>query len=502
MRDPRHRRRRLHRLPPVRPPAGRGPPRRLPGQLLHRPPREHRAPARPPRISSCSGTTSASRSSSRWTRSTTWPVPPRRCTTSTTRSRPSSRTSWARINMLVLAKRVRRADPPGLDLRGLRRPDGAPADRELLGQREPDRPARLLRRGQARRRDADDGLPPRRTGWTSGSPGSSTPTARAWPENDGRVVSNFIVQALRGQELTLYGTGEQTRSFCYVDDLVDGCPADERRGPARAGQPGQPGRVHHPRAGRGGGAGSCGGETRMVYRPLPQDDPTQRQPDITRAREWLGWEPTMQLAEGLAQTVAYFRAAAQAGTSVAPPALENRDSTGDRSLRCPAASRNCLRRATGPRPAHHSPPYGPSGTAFSMEPPMTPPSTARLLVLAARSPPASRCARNPVTGKNELSLVSEGQEIQMGKQAAQEVAQTIGFYNDPGCRPTSPSIGMRMAKRVRAAQPALGVPRGERRRGQRLRAARRVHLRHPRPHRPTSTTRPSWRRWWGTRSAT
>jgi UDP-glucuronate decarboxylase len=126
-------------------------------------------------------------------------------------------------------------------------------------------------------------------------------------ENDGRVVSNFIVQAIRGQELTLYGTGQQTRSFCYVDDLVEGLVrlmnSEDRPDPVNLGNPveftirelaEQVVRV-------------VGGETRVTYKPLPQDDPTQRQPDITRARERLGWEPKVPLAEGLEQTVAYFR---------------------------------------------------------------------------------------------------------------------------------------------------------------------------------------------------
>ena len=126
-------------------------------------------------------------------------------------------------------------------------------------------------------------------------------------EGDGRVVSNFIVQALRGQDLTLYGTGEQTRSFCYVDDLVEGLirlmAADGRHEPVNLGNPVEftikelAERVTR----------IVGGDVRMVYRPLPQDDPTQRQPDITRAREWLGWEPRVQLEEGLGKTVEYFR---------------------------------------------------------------------------------------------------------------------------------------------------------------------------------------------------
>ena len=126
-------------------------------------------------------------------------------------------------------------------------------------------------------------------------------------ENDGRVVSNLIVQALRGQELTLYGDGSQTRSFCYVDDLVDGLirlmNAEGRNEPVNLGNPveftirelaEEVMRV-------------AGGDVRMVYRPLPQDDPTRRQPDITRAREWLGWEPRVPLADGLVRTVAFFR---------------------------------------------------------------------------------------------------------------------------------------------------------------------------------------------------
>jgi len=126
-------------------------------------------------------------------------------------------------------------------------------------------------------------------------------------ENDGRVVSNFIVQALRGQEVTIYGSGEQSRSFCYVDELVDGLvrlmAAEGKHEPVNLGNPveftirqlaEEVFRI-------------VGGEPRLAYRPLPQDDPTQRQPDITRAREWLGWEPRITLAQGLAHTVAFFR---------------------------------------------------------------------------------------------------------------------------------------------------------------------------------------------------
>jgi len=126
-------------------------------------------------------------------------------------------------------------------------------------------------------------------------------------ENDGRVVSNFIVQALRGQPLTVYGSGEQTRSFCYVDELVDGLvrlmAAEGRHEPVNLGNPveftirelaEEVFRI-------------VGGNVGVTYRPLPQDDPTQRKPDITRAREWLGWNPQIPLAEGLERTVAFFR---------------------------------------------------------------------------------------------------------------------------------------------------------------------------------------------------
>ena len=129
-------------------------------------------------------------------------------------------------------------------------------------------------------------------------------------ENDGRVVSNFIMQALRGQELTIYGSGEQTRCFCYVDELVDGLvrlmAAEETHEPVNLGNPVEftirelADEVLH----------IVGADVRVTYHPLPQDDPTKRKPDITRARERLGWEPRISLAEGLARTVGYFQARA------------------------------------------------------------------------------------------------------------------------------------------------------------------------------------------------
>lgn len=130
---------------------------------------------------------------------------------------------------------------------------------------------------------------------------------RMHPE-DGRVVSNFIVSALRGEPLTIYGDGSQTRSFCYVDDLVSGLIAmmstePEVTGPINLGNPGEF-TMSELASEVIAAVGSDPGTTRL---PLPTDDPTRRQPDITRARTTLGWEPTIELKEGLATTVAHFR---------------------------------------------------------------------------------------------------------------------------------------------------------------------------------------------------
>ena len=125
--------------------------------------------------------------------------------------------------------------------------------------------------------------------------------------NDGRVVSNFIVQALRGELITIYGEGLQTRSFCYVDDLIDGflklmaSPAGFT-GPVNLGNPHEfTIRQLAETVIEMTGAGS-----KLSFKPLPTDDPLQRKPDITLAREQLGWEPRVQLREGLTQTIAYF----------------------------------------------------------------------------------------------------------------------------------------------------------------------------------------------------
>ena len=126
--------------------------------------------------------------------------------------------------------------------------------------------------------------------------------------NDGRVVSNFIVQALRGEQITLYGDGGQTRAFCYVDDLIEGIirmmetPADVT-GPVNLGNPYEiPVRTHPAPL-----VALTGSRSTIVHRPLPTDDPMQRCPDITLARQLLKWEPTVDLDDGLNRTIAYFR---------------------------------------------------------------------------------------------------------------------------------------------------------------------------------------------------
>jgi len=131
--------------------------------------------------------------------------------------------------------------------------------------------------------------------------------------NDGRVVSNFIVQALRGEDITIFGNGSQTRSFCYVDDLIDGILRfmDLPSGPE--GQPGPPGPIN---------IGNpvefsmlelantviklTGSKSQIIHLPLPQDDPLQRKPDISLAKQYLDWTPTVKLEEGLSKTISYF----------------------------------------------------------------------------------------------------------------------------------------------------------------------------------------------------
>jgi UDP-glucuronate decarboxylase len=125
--------------------------------------------------------------------------------------------------------------------------------------------------------------------------------------NDGRVISNFIVQALRGEDITVYGDGSQTRSFCHVDDLIEGflrfmslVPAHP--GPMNLGNPGEFTIVELAER----IIDLTNSPSKIVHKPLPSDDPTQRRPDITLARDKLGWEPKIHLADGLQRTIAYF----------------------------------------------------------------------------------------------------------------------------------------------------------------------------------------------------
>jgi UDP-glucuronate decarboxylase len=134
--------------------------------------------------------------------------------------------------------------------------------------------------------------------------------------NDGRVVSNFIVQALKGEDITVYGEGQQTRSFCYVDDLVKGIMATMNKdgfyGPVNLGNPNEmtimdlAKRIIE----------LTGSSSKIVRRPLPQDDPTRRQPDITLAKKELGWSPTVDLNEGLKKTIANFEERLRQGENV------------------------------------------------------------------------------------------------------------------------------------------------------------------------------------------
>lgn len=126
--------------------------------------------------------------------------------------------------------------------------------------------------------------------------------------NDGRVVSNFIVQALRGEDLTIYGSGEQSRSFCYVDDMIDGfvrmmASPKEFTGPVNLGNPVEFTMLelaeHVLKL--------VGSKSKLAFKPLPQDDPRQRQPNIELAKEKLGWSPGVPLQDGLKETIAYFK---------------------------------------------------------------------------------------------------------------------------------------------------------------------------------------------------
>ncbi|MDR0823454.1 MAG: GDP-mannose 4,6-dehydratase, partial [Prevotella sp.] len=125
--------------------------------------------------------------------------------------------------------------------------------------------------------------------------------------NDGRVVSNFIVQALKGDDITIYGDGTQTRSFQYVDDLVEAmirmmATDDSFTGPVNTGNPGEFTMIELANI----ILELTGSKSKLVFKPLPGDDPKQRKPDISLAKEKLGWEPTIQLRDGLIKTINYF----------------------------------------------------------------------------------------------------------------------------------------------------------------------------------------------------
>ena len=125
--------------------------------------------------------------------------------------------------------------------------------------------------------------------------------------NDGRVVSNFIVQALKGEDLTIYGDGGQTRSFCYVDDMVEAfvrmMDQDEIIGPVNVGNPGEFTMLELAHA----VLDQTGSKSKIVYQPLPGDDPKMRRPDISLAKKALGWEPKVNLFDGLQKTIEYFK---------------------------------------------------------------------------------------------------------------------------------------------------------------------------------------------------
>jgi UDP-glucuronate decarboxylase len=134
--------------------------------------------------------------------------------------------------------------------------------------------------------------------------------------NDGRVVSNFIMQALRGEDITIYGDGSQTRSFCYVDDLIEVIVRmmDSERGftgPVNIGNPVEYTMLELAEK----VIALVGGRSKLVNKPLPSDDPRQRQPDISVARDKLGWQPSVTLEDGLKETIAYFRRLREEGAA-------------------------------------------------------------------------------------------------------------------------------------------------------------------------------------------
>jgi len=175
----------------------------------------------------------------------------------------------------------------------------------LLGACQPDWNSKLLRRGKAGCRNFDDGLPPAVSGRYPDRPDFYTYGPRMAME-DGRGVSNFILQALKNEPLTVYGEGRQTRSFCYVSDMIDGLirmmQKEKFTGPVNLGKLEEVSVLELAEK----IITLTESRSKIVRKPLPQDDPIKRRPDITLAKEKLRWEPRIKIDEGLPKTIAYF----------------------------------------------------------------------------------------------------------------------------------------------------------------------------------------------------
>ena len=202
------------------------------------------------------------------------------------------------INMLGLAKRVKAPDTAGLDERGLRRPEVHPQTEAYWGRVNPIGPRACYDEGKRCAETLFFDYHRQHKLEIKVARIFNTYGPRMLPD-DGRVVSNFIVQALRGQDVTIYGDGAQTRSFCYIDDLIEGLvklmdSPPEFTGPVNLGNPVE----FTMRQLAELTLKLTGSRSKLVFRPLPQDDPRQRQPDIALARSSLGWAPTVQLEEG------------------------------------------------------------------------------------------------------------------------------------------------------------------------------------------------------------
>ena len=243
---------------------------------------------------------------SRWTRSTISPVRPRPFTTSTIPSRPPRPACSAPSICWGSPSGCKCRDLPGLDVGSLRRPPVHPQPEDYWGNVNPIGPRACYDEGKRcaetlffdyhRQHSLD--IKVARIFNTYGP--------RMHP-NDGRVVSNFIVQALNGEPITIYGDGSQTRSFCYVDDLIEGfvrlmaSPASVT-GPVNLGNPEE----FTIKELADLVIDMTGSSSELTYLPLPQNDPRQRRPDISLAKEALGWRPSVKLREGLTRTIEYF----------------------------------------------------------------------------------------------------------------------------------------------------------------------------------------------------